>query len=132
MSNIIISGKRLQPEVKFNEIKTRSSKLQNVSSEHPYIFVEGKIACRKKPNVQTISYVINSCIQHHNIWKFYIQSKYIYSNLTNYINNSSSCPFIASDDCSKTRRVVKMNSFLTIAGVYFNVSLIAHRLVGRA
>ena len=37
--------------------------------------------------IASICYVINLGVQHHKIWKFYMQSKYLYPYLTYYINN---------------------------------------------
>ena len=54
---------------------------------------------------RSVYYVTKLDIQHHNIWKFYVQHIYLLSYLTKYIKQFHSNPLLASDDCSKTGRV---------------------------
>ena len=71
-------------------------------------------------NLGSVYYVINLGMHHYKVWKFYIQSKYLPPYLTKYINEFFQLSIFASDDCSKTRKVV--NLFLNIAGVYLQLN----------
>ena len=51
--------------------------MESLKLENPQFFVK---------KCGSIYYVINLGVKHHKIWKFYIQSKYLHSYLTKYIN----------------------------------------------